>query len=439
MKKRTGILIGIMLGLCCGQVVLAQQKPVVNLREGLLACYSFTGNAQDASGNNAHGTVNGPKLTQDRFGNANAAYDFDGIDDHIDVTTNKLTNNVFTFSLWAKPTALPANESRFYLFSVGSISGDQSIELNNGLYGGKGWTFSSYSSKDNSLGGMLFPSGGVFLCKEGKMPVPLNEWVHLAAVRDRSKIRIYVNGKFANETDVTGSLAQYGFAQFRAAIGCRDRLTQFFEGAIDDIHIYNRALNDTEITALYNSNADAKLELTTTRTSICTNKSLTFKLSGAGTGAILEWNVDGIKQPLPKPNDKAFSYTFPEKDEDYVAKIGVEAKFNDLCFPVRPLKTQIEVAVRACHLNAVGIYFPDAFSPNGDGLNERWEIFGLDRYPSATVQIYARWGQLIFKSAHIRDFWDGTFDGKPLQDDVAHAVIWLNDDITLRKAIRVVK
>ena len=438
MKQQMGLLIGAFLGLLLQRQSCAQQ-PIVNLREGLLACYSFTGNAQDASGNNAHGTVNGAKLTQDRFGNDNAAYDFDGQDDYIDVTTSKLTNNVFTFSLWAKPAALPANESRFYVFSVGSISGDQSLELNNGLFGGKGWTFSSYSSKDNSLGGMLFPSGGVFLCKEGKMPVPLNEWVHLVAVRDRSKIRIYVNGKFANETDVTGSLAQYGFAQFRAAIGCRDRLTQFFEGTIDDVHIYNRPLNDPEIKALYNGNADAKLELTANKPNTCANKPLTFTLAGAGTGANLEWTIDGIKQVLPVPNAKTLSYTFPEKYQDYVAKISVEAKFNDFCFPVKPLKTQLEIAVKACQVNALGVYFPDAFSPNGDGINERWEVFGLEKYPNATVEIYSRWGELVFKSANTRDFWNGTFNEKLIGDNTAHAIIKLNDEITLRKVIQILK
>ena len=45
---------------------------------GLVGWWPFNGNANDESGNGNHGTVNGATLTQDRFGNANMAYGFDG-------------------------------------------------------------------------------------------------------------------------------------------------------------------------------------------------------------------------------------------------------------------------------------------------------------------------------------------------------------------------
>ncbi len=51
--------------------------------EGLIAYYPFNGNANDESGNGNDGTVYGATLTTDRFGNKNAAYVFDGIDDYI--------------------------------------------------------------------------------------------------------------------------------------------------------------------------------------------------------------------------------------------------------------------------------------------------------------------------------------------------------------------
>lgn len=48
---------------------------------GLVAWYPFNGSANDESGNGNNGTVNGANLTTDRDGNANSAYDFDGVDD----------------------------------------------------------------------------------------------------------------------------------------------------------------------------------------------------------------------------------------------------------------------------------------------------------------------------------------------------------------------
>jgi len=71
---------------------------------------------------------------------------------------------------------------------------------------------------------------------------------------------------------------------------------------------------------------------------------------------------------------------------------------------------------------------PSAFSPNGDGVNETWDIFagsssqaGLkvrDLYPEAVMEIYNRWGMLIFKSepGYTKD-WDGTFKDKKLPVD----------------------
>ncbi len=57
---------------------------------------------------------------------------------------------------------------------------------------------------------------------------------------------------------------------------------------------------------------------------------------------------------------------------------------------------------------------PNAFTPNGDGINDTWLIKYLDSYPNCEVQIFDRSGHLIFKSINYNQPWDGTFNGKPL-------------------------
>lgn len=64
---------------CLGQV------PGYVPTDSLVAWYSFNGNANDETSNGNNGTVSGATLTADRFGNANSAYDFDGVDDYIDI------------------------------------------------------------------------------------------------------------------------------------------------------------------------------------------------------------------------------------------------------------------------------------------------------------------------------------------------------------------
>ncbi len=57
---------------------------------------------------------------------------------------------------------------------------------------------------------------------------------------------------------------------------------------------------------------------------------------------------------------------------------------------------------------------PNAFSPNGDGINDRWRIQYLESYPGATVQVFNRYGQVVFSSFEYSVDWDGKLNGKPL-------------------------
>jgi gliding motility-associated-like protein len=57
---------------------------------------------------------------------------------------------------------------------------------------------------------------------------------------------------------------------------------------------------------------------------------------------------------------------------------------------------------------------PSAFSPNGDGINDVWNIKYLESYPGSTVEIFDRYGQLVFKSNGYSKAWDGTSNGSVL-------------------------
>lgn len=57
---------------------------------------------------------------------------------------------------------------------------------------------------------------------------------------------------------------------------------------------------------------------------------------------------------------------------------------------------------------------PNAFSPNGDGINDTWNIKYLESYPGATVDVFNRYGQIVFRSFGYSRPWDGTTQGKLL-------------------------
>ena len=61
-----------------------------------------------------------------------------------------------------------------------------------------------------------------------------------------------------------------------------------------------------------------------------------------------------------------------------------------------------------------GPEIPNAFSPNGDGINDVWRIKYLEFYSEATVQIFNRYGQLVYLTTGYNVPWDGNFKGTPL-------------------------
>ncbi len=58
---------------------------------------------------------------------------------------------------------------------------------------------------------------------------------------------------------------------------------------------------------------------------------------------------------------------------------------------------------------------PTAFTPNGDGLNDKFEVLGSGTFDVNFFRVYNRWGQLVFEtmSSNPGDGWDGTFNGEP--------------------------
>ncbi|HEX8530121.1 MAG TPA: gliding motility-associated C-terminal domain-containing protein, partial [Cytophagales bacterium] len=75
---------------------------------------------------------------------------------------------------------------------------------------------------------------------------------------------------------------------------------------------------------------------------------------------------------------------------------------------------------------------PNAFTPNDDGTNDRWEIANIGQYPDCKVEIFNRWGAKVYESRGYATPWDGTLDGKPLPMTTYFYVIDLRDGMKPR-------
>ncbi|MBC7387582.1 MAG: gliding motility-associated C-terminal domain-containing protein [Opitutaceae bacterium] len=93
-------------------------------------------------------------------------------------------------------------------------------------------------------------------------------------------------------------------------------------------------------------------------------------------------------------------------------------------------------ATALAHVKALPpVIVPNAFTPNGDGLNDKWHIEGIDTYSNAKVYLYNRWGTQVFKANPYGkgNEWDGTTNGVDLPTGTYYYVIELHEDTQFQK------
>ena len=216
-----------------------QQINIVMPTNGLIAYYPFNGNANDESGNGHNGIVNGATLASDRFGSAGKAYDFDGVDDYIECpSTGNLSTafNEITLSGWVNiedwDHVSQDNSNWAAIFCKGpthmQIEEAPGWDNRYGLYFGYGDPFSDYL--DSSI----------FM---------LNQWYQVAIVCNENTIQFYMNGAQTHtaQANVTIDSNSEPLLIGKDPPGYIDYLV----GKLDDLRIYNRALTEPEIQALY--------------------------------------------------------------------------------------------------------------------------------------------------------------------------------------------
>jgi gliding motility-associated-like protein len=75
------------------------------------------------------------------------------------------------------------------------------------------------------------------------------------------------------------------------------------------------------------------------------------------------------------------------------------------------------------------IFIPDGISPNADGDNDEWMLDGIELFPNCVVEVYNRWGELLFQSVGYKERWKGTYNGKELPVGTYYYVIDLKDPL----------
>lgn len=275
-----------------------------DINKGLIAYYPFNSNTYDSINSN-HGILHGAISTTDRFGNENSAYQFDGWDDYISISNSSELENIereLTLSVWFNTFS--------YYNGWAVIMGKSNI---------KKPSSEQYSFYYNSNGDIYFNNEII-----AKRRIDSNKWYHFTLSYKDKQVNCYLNGKKIGSKEV-----KLGVVKNSLAIDIGRHIpgaTEFYNGIIDDIRIYNRKMSENEIAMLFDFEAGTKqfIEKHTNEkyqmealdpekssnvdffTDLYNAKIISFK------------NVDSLRVVLPQPSELA-----------YLTAIEVRLKDND--------------------------------------------------------------------------------------------------------------
>ncbi|RYY47153.1 MAG: PKD domain-containing protein, partial [Chitinophagaceae bacterium] len=221
----------------------------VNLEQGLVSYYPFSGNANEITGNGQHGIAqNGASLTSDRFGIANSAYYFDGVDDYIQIPSNSTLNptDAFSIALYFNPEQNSVQTLVGKISYLGGVGTQYQIAIN---FPPQPGVLFGTNPTANSCAGV--PLNGAYV-NTGSSTIVNGQWHCVVASFNAGVMKIYLNG-ILMQTTVAAHNSMNICSNADVQIGSwwiGDQ--QRFKGKIDDIRFYDRALTDQEVAALCN-------------------------------------------------------------------------------------------------------------------------------------------------------------------------------------------
>jgi hypothetical protein len=225
-------------------ILLTPTKARSNWRfpeSGLVAYYPFSGNASDASPNHNDPTsISNPVLKPDRLGSPGAAYEFNGISDYIMVPdVSSLRVSSITLAVWVKIHSVKSTHQTIVAKYWGSTGQSEQRSF--------AFELAPYDARPKFTG--VF--GGQNFAFAGNVGVPVNTWWHLAVTYDGAMMKIYVNGVLDDSVSHSGGL---DLGSNELTIGSTNTTgydNTFFDGLIDEVFMYDRALSDSEMMSLY--------------------------------------------------------------------------------------------------------------------------------------------------------------------------------------------
>ncbi len=267
---------------------------------GLVAAYGFDeltgGTVTDASGNGNTGTISGARRTA--AGRYGGGLIFDGVNDVVSVANSASLNVTtgLTIEAWVLPTRSTGWQTAILKEAPGELR------------------YALYASSDTGDPSGYVRVGSADRSVYAPAALPLDVWTHVTLTYDGATMRLYVDGSQAASRAQTGSIATSTGA---LRIGGNNVWGEYFQGTLDEIRIYNRALSAGEILTDLNTPItpqNAKLVITSpvhnaTVTGTVVGVSYTTLGTLSGEEDHVHFLLDGATFMDPPPMDGAYQFS----------------------------------------------------------------------------------------------------------------------------------
>lgn len=361
--------------------------------DDLVAYYTFNDStANDVTGGGSNGAIVGsPDFV---CGVEGAAMRLDGADDHVlllGIIGNFFELDDFTMSFYFRPVLINSVQT---IFSKKEACNDDNAFVVRYVP-----NFNSLSieiSESSTKKVLLSPQLDFNKC-----------WQHATIVRQGGTVSVYINGVFAESGSTNGRVnltnnAVMGIAE-GACVGVTDSP---FGGILDEVRIYDRALDRDEIEDLY-----FPLEpdnIITQDTTVFLGNDVSIE-TGNTCSNVFSWTPSA---DLDDPNSLE-PVISPSATQVYTLS------FTDNTLGCTTQDSILITVIDPSELDCKEAFLPNAFTPNDDGRNDE---FGLSN-PYAisdliSFEIFDRWGGLVFLTDDPFERWDGSFKGEPMNPGV---------------------
>lgn len=362
---------------------------------GLLAYYSFDNcDATDETGNGSNGSLVGSPACD--CGVSGQALVLDGIDDHVvfnGIVNGIFSNSNFTISFYFKP---------FDAFNVQDILSKREDCTNDAVV----FDIQYFLSINAVSTEVSIPTEIPAVLTNN---LDLTCWHHYVLTRSSNRIRLYLNGNLIEERFTNGTYDLSNNATLTLANSpCLGPNLDRFRGKFDELRIYNRALSEEEVSNFYfrPDHIGTRDTIVFLGNSVQTYTTQTCATSFSWTPTL------GVSDPsIPNP------VITPNETTTY------QLNFLDAQGCTTSDTVRITV-IDPADLDCNQVFLPSAFTPNGDGLNEVYQISNPQVIQNlVSFEIFDRWGIRLFATDNGFDAWDGTYNGKPLNSGVVVYVL----------------